>query len=160
MKLVFLLECSLWHEKDFVWEQIHGILSVAGWGFLLPIGAMAARYLRTPPFEQKRWFLVHVPIQLAGYSIGTAAWGIGLSLATNSRHPKAFFSHKIIGILIFCLATLQVSLLHLLSTSFILIHTITKFKRAIFMPYSWYGITCILHCKYFLTDNGVMAKTE
>ncbi|ONK69896.1 uncharacterized protein A4U43_C05F27980 [Asparagus officinalis] len=91
-------------------KTAHGVLSFTGWGFLPSIGIMITRYFRSFPFKLERWFVVHVSIQLAGYSIGTAAWGIGLSL-NGSRHSKTLTSHKIIGILIFCLATLQITAL-------------------------------------------------
>lgn len=92
------------------------MLSVIGWGFLVPIGAFVIRYFRTFPFKRKKWFVAHASIQLTAYIIGTTAWGIGLSLTTNAGHAKSFMGHRIIGILIFCLATLQVKHQTLTST--------------------------------------------
>ncbi|KAJ4796769.1 hypothetical protein LUZ62_048015 [Rhynchospora pubera] len=87
-------------------RKAHGILNIAGWGFLLLCGVIAARYFRDFPFNCRRvWFVVHVGLQICGYTIGTAGWAIGLSL--QSDHFRTFRAHRIIGIIIFGLATLQ-----------------------------------------------------
>ncbi|THU62450.1 hypothetical protein C4D60_Mb01t05270 [Musa balbisiana] len=66
----------------------HGVLSVFGWGILLPIG-------------------------ISGYTVGVTAWAIGIALMSNSRHFNTFKGHRTIGIIIFCLATLQIMALWL-----------------------------------------------
>ncbi|CAL9049122.1 unnamed protein product [Musa banksii] len=66
----------------------HGVLSVFGWGILLPVG-------------------------ISGYTVGVTAWAIGIALMSNSRHFNTFKGHRTIGIIIFCLATLQIMALWL-----------------------------------------------
>ncbi|KAJ3702394.1 hypothetical protein LUZ61_006099 [Rhynchospora tenuis] len=86
-------------------RKAHGILNIAGWGFLLPCGVIAARYFTEFPFKYKYTWFVHIGLQICGYTIGTAGWAIGLSL--QSDHFRTFRAHRIIGIIIFGLATLQ-----------------------------------------------------
>ncbi|KAG1368153.1 cytochrome b561 and DOMON domain-containing protein [Cocos nucifera] len=95
-------------------REAHGILSAIGWGTLLPIGVIVSRYFRGSPINTKKiWFYTHVGIQILAFSLGVAAWGIGLSLMERSGQYRAFMGHRIIGILIFCLATLQMMALWL-----------------------------------------------
>ncbi|XP_008803564.3 cytochrome b561 and DOMON domain-containing protein At3g25290-like [Phoenix dactylifera] len=95
-------------------REAHGILSVIGWGFLLPIGVIVSRYFRGSPIDSKMtWFYVHVTIQIVAFSIGVTAWGIGLSLMERSKRYRAFMGHRIIGILVVCLASLQMMALWL-----------------------------------------------
>lgn len=83
----------------------HAILNTVGWGVLLPIGVMAARYLR--PLTDPGWFYTHVSLQIAGYSLGVAGWGIGLKLGSYSV-GIVYRKHRFIGIALFTIATLQV----------------------------------------------------
>lgn len=93
---------------------MHGILNIVGWGVMLPIGVIVARYCRIYPFNigDDTWFYLHVSCQIAGYVIGTTAWGIGLGLGHSSRH-YTFRTHRLLGIFIFTFATLQVNSLNL-----------------------------------------------
>ncbi|XP_078163965.1 cytochrome b561 and DOMON domain-containing protein At3g25290-like [Carex rostrata] len=87
-------------------RKAHGILGITGWGFLLPCGVIIARYFRECPFNCNLWFLVHVGVQICAYIIGTIGWAIGLSLG-QPDHFHTFIAHRVIGITIFGLATLQ-----------------------------------------------------
>ncbi|XP_010924092.3 cytochrome b561 and DOMON domain-containing protein At3g25290-like isoform X1 [Elaeis guineensis] len=111
------LESGVGHSQrhhDIGLREAHGILSVIGWGTLLPIGVIVSRYFRGSPIDTKnKWFYAHVGIQILAFSLGVAAWGIGLSLMERSGQYRAFMGHRIVGILIFCLATLQVMALWL-----------------------------------------------
>ncbi|EPS63753.1 hypothetical protein M569_11030, partial [Genlisea aurea] len=94
---------------------IHGVLNVVGWGILLPVGVTIARYLRVFEWAAPTWFYLHVSCQSTGYIIGVAGWATGIRL--GSRSPGvAFPAHRFIGILIFCLATLQMTALLLRPT--------------------------------------------
>ncbi|XLR18329.1 hypothetical protein HN51_065012 [Arachis hypogaea] len=62
-------------------QKVHGILIVVGWGTLLPIGAIIARF-----FKWKQWFWCHVLCQTLGYIVGTIGWCIGIWLRTLSKH--------------------------------------------------------------------------
>ncbi|MCO5604738.1 hypothetical protein L7F22_058908 [Adiantum nelumboides] len=87
-------------------KNAHGLLNAVGWGIILPSGAIAARYLR--PFFDRAWFYVHVCVQVAGYGVGVAGWATGLKLGNDSA-GIVYRKHRIIGIVLFTLATLQVS---------------------------------------------------
>jgi len=96
--------------------QIHGILNAVSWGILLPIGAMAARYLRPFEFADPAWFYLHVFCQITAYGGGTAGWVLGLKLQ-QVAHPIKY-KHRNLGIAIWALATFQVS--KILRLSFLL----------------------------------------
>ncbi|KAJ7518201.1 hypothetical protein O6H91_21G058800 [Diphasiastrum complanatum] len=85
-------------------KNTHGVLAAVSWGLLLPLGAMAARYLRA--FDPA-WFYIHVAIQSTAYILGVSAWGLGLRLGHYSL-GVVYHQHRRIGITIFCFATLQV----------------------------------------------------
>lgn len=90
--------------------QAHGVLSVFGWGILLPVGVIIKRYSRNITKNPEVWFMLHISFQISGYTVGVTAWAIGIALMSNSRHFNTFKGHRTIGIIIFCLATLQVSI--------------------------------------------------
>ncbi|MCO5604583.1 hypothetical protein L7F22_058751 [Adiantum nelumboides] len=84
-------------------KRTHGIINTIAWGILLPLGVIAARYLR--PFTESLWFYIHVPLQTVGYLLGVLGWALGMRLraVTAAAHK----SHENIGIALFVLATLQ-----------------------------------------------------
>lgn len=88
--------------------QLHGGLNAVSWGFMMPLGFMAARYLKavgktTDPL----WFYVHIFLQFPAYLVGLAGGAIGLALSSKSSgvHRPC---HMGIGITLFCLGLLQV----------------------------------------------------
>ncbi|KAJ7298999.1 hypothetical protein O6H91_22G028700 [Diphasiastrum complanatum] len=85
-------------------KNTHGLLAAISWGLLLPLGAMAARYLRA--FDPA-WFYIHVSIQTIGYLLGVVVWCLGLRLGHDSP-GIVYHKHRRIGITLFCFATLQV----------------------------------------------------
>ncbi|KAL8461615.1 hypothetical protein ACS0TY_032916 [Phlomoides rotata] len=89
-------------------KNIHGVLNAVSWGILLPIGAVFARYLKVFPSADPAWFYLHALCQTSGYVVGVAGWATGLRLGSQSPGVQ-YTSHRIIGIVVFCLATLQVS---------------------------------------------------
>ncbi|XP_057508498.1 cytochrome b561 and DOMON domain-containing protein At5g47530-like [Actinidia eriantha] len=89
----------------------HGILNTVSWGIMMPLGFMAARYLKAVgPSTGPLWFYLHIALQLPGYIIGMAGGATGLLLLHKSSgiHRPC---HMGIGILLFCLGLLQVSAL-------------------------------------------------
>lgn len=90
---------------------MHGIVNIIGWGILLPIGVLAARYLKKLPLDLgSQWYSVHVLSQISGFILGTIGWGLGFSIHRAAKDPKRTMSlHGIIGTLIFALAAIQVS---------------------------------------------------
>ncbi|CAK9165505.1 unnamed protein product [Ilex paraguariensis] len=93
------------HRRDM--RMIHGILNILGWGTLLPIGVIIARYFNRYPLPSKRWFAFHVFCQTTGYMLGTAGWGIGLWLGSTSTNYH-FPTHRLLAIFIFTFTTVQV----------------------------------------------------
>lgn len=85
--------------------QRHAILNTVGWGILLPLGVIAARYLK--PFTNSTWFYLHVSIQLVGFVLGVAGWATGLVLGNRSV-GVVYHKHRSVGIALFAISTLQV----------------------------------------------------
>lgn len=88
--------------------QAHGILNVIGWGTLLPIGAITARYMKKFPVECDRWYISHVLCQSAGFVLGTIGWCTGVYLGKISKQQFGRNSHSVLGTIIFVLSTIQV----------------------------------------------------
>ncbi|XP_007020750.2 PREDICTED: cytochrome b561 and DOMON domain-containing protein At4g12980 isoform X1 [Theobroma cacao] len=90
-------------------RKIHGILNIIGWGTLMPIGVIIARYFRLYPFKlESWWFTFHYSCQALGYILGSFGWGLGLLLGHESKY-YTFYTHRVLGICIFGFATLQVT---------------------------------------------------
>lgn len=79
---------------------------------MFPLGGVIARYLRTFESADPAWFYLHVSCQLSAYAIGVAGWATGLKLGNESKGIR-FTTHRIIGITLFTLATLQIFALFL-----------------------------------------------
>ncbi|CAN6560629.1 unnamed protein product [Malus baccata var. baccata] len=105
---------SIGHRQHHL-RTVHGILNIVGWGTMLPLGVIIARYYRRYPFQCPRWYVVHVSCQIVGYTLGTAGWAIGLWLGHASRH-YSFSTHRILAICIFAFTTLQMLALRLTPT--------------------------------------------
>ncbi|MFS7904952.1 putative cytochrome b561 and DOMON domain-containing protein [Helianthus anomalus] len=88
-------------------RNIHGILNALGWGIMMPLGAIMARYVRVFQSLDPAWFYLHVTCQTSAYIIGVAGWATGIRLGSQSPGIQ-FTTHRIIGIILFCMATLQV----------------------------------------------------
>jgi hypothetical protein len=99
----------LMHCVSYPELQRHGILNVVGWGILLPIGIMFARYLRQFESADPAWFYLHAFCQTVGYALGVAGWATGLKLGSYSK-GVVYSQHRSIGIAIFVFGTLQVIL--------------------------------------------------
>ncbi|CDY25073.1 hypothetical protein HID58_071658 [Brassica napus] len=81
----------------------HGVIAILGWGFLLPLGAILARYLR---HRDPLWYYLHIGIQFTGFIFGLAAVILGIQLY-NSIQPD-IPAHRGIGIFLLILSILQV----------------------------------------------------
>lgn len=88
-------------------QNIHGVLNAMSWGIMMPLGAIIARYLRVFPSADPAWFYLHVTCQTSAYIIGVAGWATGIRLGSQSPGIQ-FTAHRVIGIILFCVATLQV----------------------------------------------------
>ncbi|KAL5548444.1 hypothetical protein UlMin_003675 [Ulmus minor] len=102
---------SVGHHRHHL-RVVHGILNIVGWGVLLPVGVIIARYFRKFPFKRQRWYALHVGCQIVGYTLGTTGWAIGLWLGHASRH-YSFQIHRLVAIFIFAFTTLQMLALRL-----------------------------------------------
>ncbi|XP_052883384.1 cytochrome b561 and DOMON domain-containing protein At3g25290-like [Gossypium arboreum] len=87
-------------------QQVHGILNIFGWGLLLPIGAIVARNFSKFPLKCDDWYQLHTLCQTSGYIVGAVGWGTGIWLGNSSRQ-YTLKAHRILGIIVFTLATLQ-----------------------------------------------------
>ncbi|XP_060174302.1 cytochrome b561 and DOMON domain-containing protein At5g47530-like [Lycium barbarum] len=93
----------------------HGVLNIIGWGVILPIGVIIARYFKKGPIywnEHDQWKHAHKVCQTCGYIIGATGWALGLWLGTSSKY-YSFPKHGAFGISIFTFATLQTLALRL-----------------------------------------------
>ena len=84
--------------------RVHGAIQVFGWGVLLPIGAMLARYARD--FDPA-WFYLHVTFQLTGFVFIVAGVATGIILAKSIQTP-GLDGHRGLGLFLFTLTILQV----------------------------------------------------
>ncbi|KAI3786386.1 hypothetical protein L1987_40025 [Smallanthus sonchifolius] len=91
-------------KSDGNMKWTHGVLNAVSWGVLMPIGAMAARYLKV---ANPAWFYVHAATQTSAYIVGVAGWATGLKLGSDSTGIK-YNTHRNIGIILFAFGTLQV----------------------------------------------------
>ncbi|KZV32205.1 hypothetical protein F511_29780 [Dorcoceras hygrometricum] len=81
----------------------HGILNMLGWGILMPIGVMVARYMRQ---WDPIWFYSHVAIQTTGFVLGVI--GVICGFVLQNRLKASVNRHKGIGIFVLVLGCLQV----------------------------------------------------
>ncbi|KAF8704258.1 hypothetical protein HU200_031757 [Digitaria exilis] len=92
-------------DEAFPPERKHGLLGMMGWGVLMPIGMLTARYFRQ---LDPCWFYTHMAIQVAGFAVGIAAIVLGFRL--NGDGIKNVDVHKALGIAILAMASLQINL--------------------------------------------------
>lgn len=99
--------CIMYTTCTWIGLQIHGVLNAIGWGILMPIGAIMARYVKVFQAADPAWFYLHVACQCSAYIIGISGWGLGLKLGSESV-GITYHKHRDIAIALFCLATVQV----------------------------------------------------
>ncbi|BBN17540.1 hypothetical protein MPTK1_7g15400 [Marchantia polymorpha subsp. ruderalis] len=83
----------------------HGVLNIFGWGILLPVGAIIARYCRQ---WDPAWYYLHVGLQISGFVLIIASLVMGVQLA-DQLVDSNIGTHRALGIFVFVLATMQVS---------------------------------------------------
>ncbi|RDY06660.1 Cytochrome b561 and DOMON domain-containing protein, partial [Mucuna pruriens] len=84
-------------------KKSHGVLNILGWGILIIMGAIVARYFKEwDPF----WFYFHTTVQSLGFVLGVIGVISGLVL-DNQLHIDVSL-HKALGIIILVLGCLQV----------------------------------------------------
>ncbi|XP_052211162.1 cytochrome b561 and DOMON domain-containing protein At3g07570 [Diospyros lotus] len=85
-------------------RKSHGILGMVGWGILMPIGVIVARYFKQ---LDPIWFYSHVSIQTLGFIFGVA--GIVSGIVLEDKTSASVNKHKGLGIFILVLGCLQVT---------------------------------------------------
>lgn len=84
-------------------KETHGALALSGWGVLMPIGILVARYCK---HWDPLWFYTHISVQGLSFGLGLAGVITGFSL--EEKVGKDVDTHKALGILILVLGALQV----------------------------------------------------
>lgn len=84
-------------------RRSHGVFNMLGWGILMVIGVMVARYCR---HRDPLWFYLHVGIQSTGLLMGIT--GVLCGFLLDNRLQVDVSTHKGIGIFIFVLGCIQV----------------------------------------------------
>ncbi|ESQ32389.1 hypothetical protein EUTSA_v10005638mg [Eutrema salsugineum] len=88
-------------------KQIHGVVNAVSWGIFMPIGAMAARYMRTYQGLDPMWFYVHIFFQTTGYLAGLLG-GLGTAIYMAKHTGMRATPHTVIGLVLYCLGLLQI----------------------------------------------------
>jgi uncharacterized membrane protein len=100
--------------------QVHGALNILGWGILLPLGVMVARYARS--FDPA-WFYTHIVFQILGFVciIGGIVTGFDVGSLVEADGLGA---HQALGVFLLVLASLQVTYLPRFKIGFSIDHTL------------------------------------
>ena len=96
------------YELALKLRRAHGLLALIGWGVLMPVGMVVARYCKS---WDPTWFYSHIAIQGLGFALGLAAIITGFSL--DSQIDRIVDTHKALGIFILAAGFLQVRGKHL-----------------------------------------------
>lgn len=84
-------------------KRSHGVLNILGWGILIIMGAIVARYFKEwDPF----WLYFHASVQFLGFVLGVVGVISGLVLINQLKIDLSL--HKALGIIILVLGCLQV----------------------------------------------------
>ncbi|PSS09581.1 Cytochrome b561 and DOMON domain-containing protein [Actinidia chinensis var. chinensis] len=84
-------------------RRSHGILNMLGWGILMPIGAIVARYFKQ---WDPIWFYSHISIQSLGFILGIS--GVICGFLLENKLSANVNKHKGLGTFILILGCLQV----------------------------------------------------
>lgn len=87
--------------------MIHGLIMMLGFGWLLPLGALCARFMKHR--GGSLWFELHQKLQIFGGLIGLIGFGIAVQNFDVYNDPKGSVSrqHGILGAITFALVLLQ-----------------------------------------------------
>ena len=91
----------------------HGILAMLGWGILMIIGTIVARYFK---HKDPIWFYLHISLQSVGFILGVI--GVICGFILNNHLNANVGTHKSIGIFILLLGCLQVCLFFVILPKF------------------------------------------
>ncbi|KAK4755544.1 hypothetical protein SAY87_009301 [Trapa incisa] len=86
-------------------KKSHGVLSMLGWGLILPTGALIPRYFR---HKDPIWYYLHTLTQFVGFIIALGAVVLGVQLYSEVEVHPGIVAHRGIGIFVLTLTILQV----------------------------------------------------
>jgi len=88
------------------WQLIHGLFMFVGWGVVLPMGVLVARFFkgRLNTGQPKRWYVLHRSLQLFGLLLTLV--GFILSL-TREEFGEIDTKHGSLGIIVMSLGLMQ-----------------------------------------------------
>lgn len=93
-------------DSSFRRKQIaHGSMMLIGWGFLLPLGAIFARFFKHRP--NGIWFKIHRLIQSIGLVFSLTGWIIALVNFDVFQDRDMRFVHGLVGSIVMALGLLQ-----------------------------------------------------
>ncbi|XP_027335955.1 cytochrome b561 and DOMON domain-containing protein At3g61750-like [Abrus precatorius] len=111
----------------------HGIVGIIGWGLILPVGAIVARYFK---HKDPLWFYLHAAIQFVGFTFGICTVLLGLQL--YSKMHAHIPAHRGIGIFVMALSILQIS------AFFLRPNKDSKMRKIWNWYHSWFGRLALL----------------
>ncbi|KAL9230949.1 hypothetical protein vseg_006232 [Gypsophila vaccaria] len=84
-------------------KAIHGVIAFLAWQVLIPVGILFPRFFK---HLDPLWFYLHMSVQITGYVLAFITVILGLRVSSDLHIDWGL--HKFVGILVLCLATLQV----------------------------------------------------
>ena len=85
---------------------VHGSLMLIGWGWMLPMGALFAKFFKHRP--DGLWFKIHRGLQVLGLLIATIGWLVALTNFTSlSDKGLNNYRHGVLGCVTMALGLLQ-----------------------------------------------------
>ncbi|KAL1496873.1 hypothetical protein AB1Y20_014456 [Prymnesium parvum] len=85
-------------------KLLHGVLMAFGWGFMLPAGAIIARfYKRLGPL----WFTLHKLLQVGGLLVVVGSWAIAIAQFAPFGLTNESMAHFVLGNIVTALGVLQ-----------------------------------------------------
>ncbi|KAI9127897.1 hypothetical protein K1719_000890 [Acacia pycnantha] len=92
------------HQRHL--QNVQWTLTFIGWGSLIVIGVIVARYFRRFPMECDEWYSVHALCQTVGYLVGIIGWCLSMLLGPSSKHYSSK-TQRILNIIAFTFLSLQ-----------------------------------------------------
>ncbi|XP_020571507.1 cytochrome b561 and DOMON domain-containing protein At2g04850-like, partial [Phalaenopsis equestris] len=85
-------------------RSAHGSINAITWGFFIPAGAMAARYLRQWPGigSGSTWFYIHAAVQISAVAVGSVGFGFGVAMGN-----RVYVLHRGLGFAVMTAGGLQ-----------------------------------------------------
>ncbi|KAJ0977141.1 hypothetical protein J5N97_012615 [Dioscorea zingiberensis] len=139
---------SLENGNGFGVVRRHGMMGLIGWGVLMPMGVMVARYLKG---WEPNWFYTHTCMQGIGFGLGVGAVIAGFGLSKAGDHSVS--SHKSLGISILVFGSLQVM-------AFLVRPEKTSKVRRYWNWYHWYVGRAAIVCAMVNIFHGLSLAHE